>query len=70
MDTARAPARSTLDRLKTRPLPTAPGVAEAASKHVKVLLARLELTHQQKAECARRMETLLEQLPAGEDRQG
>lgn len=66
----RITAQEVLDRLKTRPLPTAPGVAEAASRHVKVLLARLELTHQQKAECGQRMETLLEQLPAGEDRLG
>ena len=48
--------------LHAKPLPTAPGVSEAASRHIKSLLPQLELLHEQRRDIERQMATLLEQL--------
>jgi transposase len=53
--------------LKTRPLTLAPGAAEAASEHALLLLPRLRLLHQQRADLARRVQTILDQLAAPAD---
>src|SRR2546426_740098 len=43
-------------------LPVAPGTVQAAQRHLAVLLPRLRLIHQQRAECATQIEGLLERL--------
>jgi len=59
-------------QLRRPPLPAAPGVVEAASAHVALLVPRLRLLHDQRQQCARRIEQLLAELaqaaPPGEDR--
>jgi transposase len=56
--------------LKTKPLTLAPGAAEAAAEHALLLLPRLRLLDRQRADLARRIGALLEQLAAPtEDRQ-
>jgi transposase len=48
--------------LQAEPLRVAAGVTEACRKHVALLLARLSLVYEQKAEVEREIETLLEEL--------
>ena len=55
--------------LKTQPLTLAPGAAEAASEHALMLLPRLRLLHQQRADLARRVQALLDELAAPADGQ-
>lgn len=58
--------------LQTPALPVAAGTVEAASEHIGLLLPRLQLVHEQRTRCERRLERLLEGLavPAeGEDPQ-
>jgi len=43
-------------------LPVAPGTVQAAQRHLAVLLPRLRLAHQQRAECATLIEDVLERL--------
>jgi len=63
----RLSAKEVLAELKTPPLPVAPGVVEAATRHIAQLIPRLRLVHQQRADCGRNIDTLLDQLaPAGE----
>jgi transposase len=50
--------------LRTRPLPVAPGVVEAARHHAALLLPRLRVTHEQRRVCTQRIEALMEQLCA------
>jgi len=50
------------EQLQRPALPVAPGVAEAASSHVALLLPRLQLLHEQRHACARQIERLLQQL--------
>src|SRR2546422_962239 len=67
-----APALATLRRpeppppplpaLRAPALPVAPGTVQAAQRHLAVLLPRLRLIHQQRAECATQIEGLLERL--------
>lgn len=56
------------DALQEAPLPVAPGAAAAAAEHVALLLPRLRLVHEQRAQCQRRLEQLLDDL-AGSDQQ-
>jgi transposase len=49
-------------RLKAPPLWVAPGVVEAASQHLKLLLPRLRLVDQQLTQCAKQVEHLLDQI--------
>lgn len=53
--------------LKTKPLTLAPGAAEAAGEHALLLLPRLRLLHQQRADIARRVDALLQELASGGD---
>ena len=48
--------------LKTKPLTLAPGAAEAASEHALLLLPRLRLVHQQRADLGRRINAVLDEL--------
>ena len=48
--------------LRAPALPVAPGTVQAAQRHLAVLLPRLRLVDQQRRECARLIEGLLEQL--------
>jgi len=50
--------------LRSPPLPAAPGVAEAAGEHIRLLTPRLQLVYQQKAAVGRRIEALLKDLAA------
>jgi transposase len=43
-------------------LPVAAGTLQAAREHVELLLPRLELVHEQRARCERRLDVVLEQL--------
>jgi transposase len=55
--------------LKTKPLTLAPGAAQAASEHALLLLPRLRLLNQQRADLARRVKAILEELAAPADGQ-
>jgi transposase len=59
----RVTADEILVALKAPPLRVAVGTVEAATAHIALLLPRVRLVHQQRAECARRIETLLAALP-------
>src|SRR5688572_2393193 len=48
--------------LRAPAVPVAPGTVQAAQRHLTVLLPRLRLVHQQRAECATLIEGLLHQL--------
>lgn len=58
----RVSAKEVLELLRTKPLQVAPGVVEAASEHVGMLLPRLRLIRRLRAACAERMQTLIEQM--------
>jgi transposase len=51
-------------------LQVAPGTVEACIAHVGFLLPQLRLLHGQRKDCTDRIETLMEQLPAAQDRAG
>jgi transposase len=51
--------------LQATPLPVGPGTVEAAGEHVTLLLPRLQLAHEQRRHCERRLETLLTALAEG-----
>jgi len=56
--------------LKTKPLTLAPGAAEAAAEHALLLLPRLWLLHQQRADLGRRINAVLDELATpAEDKQ-
>jgi transposase len=48
--------------LKTKPLTLAPGAQEAAAEHALLLLPRLRLVHQQRADLGRRINAMLDEL--------
>ena len=48
--------------LKTKPLTLAPGASEAAAEHALLLLPRLRLLHQQRADLGRRINAMLDEL--------
>ncbi len=51
-----------LAALKAPALPVAPGVVEAATEHIRLLLPRLRLVHSQRHHCGQRLEALLDQI--------
>jgi transposase len=55
--------------LKTRPLTLAPGAADTAAEHALMLLPRLRLLHRQRADLARRIDAILEELASAEEGQ-
>jgi transposase len=60
----RGSAEQVVSTLQVTPLPVAPGVVEAASGHVALLLPRLRVAHTQRRACAQRLEALMAQLSA------
>lgn len=50
--------------LQAPPFPLAPGVEEAAAAHLRFLLARVQLVHEQRAHCDRELVALFEQWAA------
>ncbi len=63
----RLAAPEVLAKLKTQPLFVAPGVVEACSAHVALLLPRLQLVHEQRRRSQEHLESLLGMLGAEED---
>jgi transposase len=63
----RIDARQVRAILKTKSLTLAPGAAEAAGEHALLLLPRLRLLHQQRADLARRVQAILDELAAPAD---
>jgi len=53
--------------LQTPALHVAPGVVEAATEHIALLLPRLRLVHAQRQRCRARIEALLEELQGADD---
>ncbi len=63
----RISADDVLTELRAPALHVAPGAVEAASAHIALLLPRLRLVHEQRSDCARRIDALLDQfVPEGE----
>lgn len=60
----RLDATSVRAQLRTPALHVAPGTAEAAARHIAVLVAQLRLLHRQRQESQRRLATLLERAAA------
>ena len=58
-----------LAALRSEPLTVVPGTIDATRTHLQLLLPRLRLAHQQRKECAKRIDKLLDelQLTEGED---
>jgi transposase len=56
-----------LAEIKAPPLRVAPGTVEAAASHVALLLPRLRLVHAQRADCGKRIESLLRVIGTGDD---
>lgn len=61
----RVTAGALREHLQRPALPVAPGVAEAASSHVALLVPRLQLLHAQRHACGQQIERLLQQLSEG-----
>jgi transposase len=60
----RLTADKVVEKLREKALVIAPGVVQAASAHVRLLLPLLRLARQQLADCDRSIERLLKSLPA------
>jgi transposase len=63
-------AHDVLTALRAPALQVAPGVVEAATEHIALLLPRLRLVHTQRQRCAARLDALLNQLAAVEGDEG
>ena len=66
----RVSAEEVLNELKAPALQVAPGAVEAASAHIALLLPRLRLVHDQRADCGRHIEALLDRLAPTGDAEG
>ena len=66
----RLDADQVLAELRALPLHVAPGTTEAASAHIAVLLPRLRLVHEQRADCTRRLHILLDAIATVEPPEG
>lgn len=53
--------------LQTQPLPSAPGAAEAAWRHIQLLIPRLRLLQEQRKACTQQLQTLLEEFAAEDE---
>jgi transposase len=56
--------------LRTPPVKVAPGTLDAARAHIRFLLPRLHLVHQQHQDNEKQMKKILEQLASGDEPQG
>ena len=63
----RVSATEVIAALRAPALQVAPGVVEAATEHIGLLLPRLGLVHSQRQRCGERLEALLDQLQATPD---
>jgi transposase len=63
----RLSAKEVVAVLRTPALKVAPGVVEAASEHIALLLPRLRLAHSQHQRCGTRLEALLDELQSADD---
>jgi transposase len=63
----RVGAEEVIATLRAPALQVAPGVVEAATEHIGLLLPRLRLVHSQRQRCGERLEALLDQLQARPD---
>lgn len=63
----RLSAQDVVGALRAPALHVAPGVVEAATEHIALLLPRLRLVHTQRQRCGARLEALLDQLQAAQD---
>jgi transposase len=59
-----------LETIRSTPVAVAPGTAEAATAHIRMLLPRLRLVHQQIKQTQERIAALLDQIGTPEDSQG
>lgn len=59
-----------LAALRAPALQVAPGVVEAATEHIALLLPRLRLVHTQRRRCGARLEALLDKLQATDNEEG
>src|SRR5258707_15303746 len=69
----RLSADDVVSALRVPALQVAPGVVEAATEHIALLLPRLRLVHSQRQRCGVRIEALLDELRAaggGDDKTG
>jgi hypothetical protein len=64
----RVDADQVMAALRAQPLHVAPGVAQACTRHIGLLLSRLRLTHSQRHQCDRDIELLLEELGAPDEK--
>ena len=62
----RVDATDVLRILRKKPVPAAPGVVEAARQHAQLLIPSLRLALQQRRDCDRRLESLLDHLSSSE----
>jgi transposase len=63
-------AQDVLGALRAPALQVAPGVVEAATEHIALLLPRLRLVHTQRQRCSARLDVLLDKLAAGNEHGG
>lgn len=66
----RLSAQDALDALRAPALKVAPGVVEAATEHIFLLLPRLRLVHTQRQRCGARLDAVLDKLAAVEGDEG
>jgi len=59
-------AEAVKERLSERALDVAPGVTDATSRNVRLLVPRLRLAHEQKLQVEREIETILDELASGD----
>jgi len=65
----RLTSEEVLAEMTAPPLRVAPGTVEAAGAHVALLLPRLRLVHAQRADCAKRIESLLKEIGSADDQE-
>ena len=63
----RLSADDVVSTLQALALQVAPGVVEAATEHIALLLPRLRLVHSQRQRCGARMEALLDEFQAADE---
>jgi transposase len=62
----RVDATEVVRTLKKKPIPVAPGVVEAACRHAQLLIPSLRLALQQRRDCDRNLQTMLDRLSTSE----
>src|SRR6185436_2211634 len=65
----RVTAETLHEALQAEPLPVGAGTTAAAVTHVALLLPRLRLVHEQRAQCQRRLDRMLDELATGDEQE-